>query len=399
MEYARAAFLPDTFHEVNGVALTSRQFEAFATRRDIPFLSIHCGPRSETGQIGAVRVVQLKRGLARFGLDANLDYDPFLARYAATVLREIKAFRANVIHTTGPGDMGAIALYASWKLKLPLVLSWHTSLHEYAGRRLERMLAGFGPRLSKGAGLLAESFGVGILSWFYRKATVALAPNCELVEMVHSLTRKPVFLMERGVDTTQFSPAHRKRMTNLFRIGYVGRLTAEKNVRFLGELGRTLTMLGRENFEIMIVGEGRDEPWLRRNVPNAIFTGTLRGERLSKAYADMDLFVFPSTTDTFGNVVLEALASGVPTVVTASGGPKFLVTSGENGYVAASDWEFIRFVNHAMTDPERHRRMREAARRSACLRSWDSVFEQVYAAYQTCCSEKQTPEGDRQESR
>lgn len=332
--------------------------------------------------------MQLKRGPARIGLDANLDYDPFLLRYANTVLTEVKAFGAELIHATGPGDMGTIALYVSWRLRIPLVLSWHTSLHEYAGRRLERVLAPFGSRISKRAAAVAEKFGLGILTWFYRRAAVALAPNPELVNMVGMLSGKPVSLMQRGVDTNLFSPQHRSRIGGAFRIGYVGRLTAEKNVRFLAELGRTLETLGRERFEIVIVGEGRDEPWLRQNVPNAIFTGVLRGERLSEAYANMDLFVFPSTTDTFGNVVLEALASGVPAVVTDKGGPKFIVKSGESGYVAASEWDFISFVNNLMTDPGRHRRMREAARRSACLQSWDSVFEQVYAAYEHCRAAK-----------
>jgi glycosyltransferase involved in cell wall biosynthesis len=79
------------------------------------------------------------------------------------------------------------------------------------------------------------------------------------------------------------------------------------------------------------VGQGRESNWLRENVHNAILTGVLRGERLAEAYAGMDLFVFPSHTDTFGNVVVEALASGVPVVVTATGGPKFLVQQGLTG--------------------------------------------------------------------
>lgn len=384
MEYARAAFLPDTFHEINGVAHTSRHFEAFARRRNIPFLSIHCGPKHEIRETGAVRVVQLKRGPARFGLDANLDYDPFLLRYANAVLKEVKAFGADLLHATGPGDMGVIALYVSRRLKIPLVSSWHTSLHEYAGTRLQRALSCLGARTATLAGAIVEKLGLGILRWYYKRAIIVLAPNQKLLEMVHVLTGKPVFLMQRGVDSNLFSPARRNRMTNVFRLGYVGRLTAEKNVRFLAQLGNTLKTLGRDNFEIMIVGEGRDEEWLRQNVPNAILTGVLHGERLAEAYANMDLFVFPSMTDTFGNVVLEALASGVPAIVTNSGGPKFIVQSGENGHVASSEWEFISFVNNLMTDPERRRAMREAARRYACLQSWDSVFEQVYQAYEYC---------------
>jgi glycosyltransferase involved in cell wall biosynthesis len=149
-------------------------------------------------------------------------------------------------------------------------------------------------------------------------------------------------------------------------------------------LGQTLTTLGRENFEFMIVGEGSEEAWLRRHIPNAIFTGVLRGERLAEAFANMDLFAFPSRTDTFGNVILEALASGVPAVVTDSGGPKFLVESGVTGHVASSDWDFISFVNSLMENSALHRRMREASRQYALRQSWDSVFEAVFKAYGQC---------------
>jgi phosphatidylinositol alpha 1,6-mannosyltransferase len=382
--YPRVAFLPDTFHEVNGVAHTSRQLEAFARRRRIPFLSVHCGPANEISSDGPVNILQLRRGPARFALDANLDYDPLLARYAPRVLAAVRDFGAELIHVTGPGDMGALGLYISWRLKVPLVISWHTSLHEYAGCRLERLLRFAGRSLSRRAGAWAEHLSLRILRWFYRRAAIVMAPNQELLDLTRSLTDRPVYLMRRGVETDLFAPARRNRVTNAFRIGYVGRLTPEKNVRFLAELGQTLTTLGRENFEFMIVGEGSEEAWLRRHIPNAIFTGVLRGERLAEAFANMDLFAFPSRTDTFGNVILEALASGVPAVVTDSGGPKFLVESGVTGHVASSDWDFISFVNSLMENPALHRRMREASRQYALRQSWDSVFEAVFKAYGQC---------------
>jgi glycosyltransferase involved in cell wall biosynthesis len=382
--YPRAAFLPDTFHEANGVAHTSRHLEAFARRRQIPFLSVHCGPNNEKSSNGAVTVLQLKRGPASFGLDANLDYDPFLMRYAGRILSEVRSFGAELIHITGPGDMGALGCYVSWRLQLPLVISWHTSLHEYAGRRLERLLRFTGEKLSHRAGASAERSSLQILGWFYRRAAIVMAPNQELMDLTRSMTARPVFLMRRGVDTQLFTPARRNRVPGAFRIGYVGRLTPEKNVRFLAKLGHTLTTLGRDSFEFIIVGEGSEEAWLRAHLPNAIFTGVLRGERLAEAYANMDLFAFPSTTDTFGNVILEALASGVPAVVTNGGGPKFLVQSRITGHVAASDSDFINFVNHLITSPDLHRQMREAARQYASLQSWDSVFEGVFRAYGQC---------------
>jgi phosphatidylinositol alpha 1,6-mannosyltransferase len=384
--YARPAFLPDTFHEVNGVAHTARQFEAFARRQQIPFLSVHPGPVTEVTTDGAVTMMQLKRGFAKFGLDANLDYDPLLMRYCARVMRQVKVFGAQLIHITGPGDMGMMGAYISWRLHLPLVISWHTSLHEYAGKRLERALAFLGKRTSRKAGSWAERRSLQILAWFYKRAKVVLAPNSELVDMMSKMTGRPSFLMSRGVDNDLFSPARRKRTTRTFRIGYVGRLTAEKNVRFLAELGKALITLGRTDFEFIIVGEGRESEWLRQHVPNAIFTGVLRGERLAEAYAGMDLFVFPSATDTFGNVVVEALASGVPVIVTGAGGPKFLVQPGVTGFVAATDWDFISACNTLMATPLLHRNMREAARQYALGLSWDQIFGRVFDAYQYCFS-------------
>ena len=387
----RVAFLPDTFHEINGVAHTSRQLQSFARRRDIPFLSIHCGPVTQITSEGTVTVVQLKRGPASINLDSHLDADPFLLRYGSDVIEQVKSFGADLVHITGPGDMGGLGCYVAWKLNLPLVISWHTSLHEYAGRRLERLLHVFGEVASVKAGHAVEHLSMDMLTWFYRKARVILAPNNDLVQMLAEVTHRPVFLMKRGVDTTLFSPSRRNRTNGTFRIGYVGRLTPEKNVRFLAELNKTLTSLGRTNFDFLIIGQGSEEAWLRQQMPNAVFTGVLRGEKLADAYAKMDLFVFPSKTDTFGNVVLEALSAGVPAVVTSEGGPKFLVQNGVTGFVAVSDWEFATSVNKIMADVGLHQRMRDAARQYACAQSWDAVFEDVFRAYSTCLNEAPGP--------
>lgn len=379
--YPRVAFLPDTFLEVNGVAHTARQLEAFARRRQIPFLSVHCGPATEKISDGAVSILQVKRGPARIGLDANLDYDPLLWRYADRVAAEARDFDAQLIHITGPGDMGAIGAYVSWRLKLPLVISWHTSLHEYAGVRLQRLLRFASERPSQFAGGLAQKACLEVLRRFYRCAILTLAPNGELVDLTHSLTHRPAYLMRRGVDTRLFDPARRRRSDDTFRIGYVGRLTPEKNVRFLAELGVALKAKGQDNVEFVIVGEGSEEAWLRQNVPNVTCTGVLRGDALAEAYAGMDLFAFPSRTDTFGNVVLEALASGVPAVVTDGGGPKFIVEAGVTGFVTASDAEFIRSTQTILNNPTLLANMRRTARAYALEQSWDAVFESLFHVY------------------
>src|SRR5262249_34052282 len=174
-----------------------------------------------------------------------------------------------------------------------------------------------------------------------------------------------------------------------------GRLTPEKNVRLLAELERGLIEAGASDFRFLIVGEGSERAWLERRLRRAEFTGVLRGEALARAYASLDLFVFPSQTDTFGNVVLEAQASGVPCLVSSCGGPKSVIQtiqtggqsggqSGVSGMVADGARGFLSATLNLMSQPERLNRMREAALARAREFSWESVFEQVYQAYEDC---------------
>lgn len=380
----RIAFLPDTFHEVNGVAHTSRQLQAFAKRHDIPFLSIHCGPSNEIRTDGSVSVLELQRGPMSFPLDSNLYCDPLLFRYAYQVLKSLKFFGADVIHITGPGDMGCLGAFAAWKLKLPLGISWHTNLHEYAKRRVCRLLGLSGKRASVLAGRTAEMLSLRVLRWFYRRGQILFAPNPEIGEWLRAATGRPVFPMGRGVDRDLFSPSRRERTDTTFRIGYVGRLTPEKNVRLLARLGRALLSAGHTNFEFQLIGEGSEQEWLRTHVPHGVMRGVLVREQLAQAYANMDLFVFPSETDTFGNVVLEALSSGVPVIVKSGGGPKFLVEDGRTGFVARSDDEFIARVEAALDYSVDLSPMQPAARAYASRHSWDTVFMTLFAAYDKC---------------
>ena len=131
-----------------------------------------------------------------------------------------------------------------------------------------------------------------------------------------------------------------------------------------------------------IVGDGAEREWLQRNMMRAEFTGVLRGEALAQAYAQMDIFAFPSETDTVGNVVLEAMASGVPAVVMSGGGPKFMVEPGRTAIVAADRDEFIHGVRTLVRQRERRQAMGAAAR--ACAQdviSWDRIFLDVCGAY------------------
>ncbi len=390
----RVAFFPDSFLEVNGVAHTSRQLVAFARERNQPLLCVHGGEQTERVVEGSVTRLSLERGNFGFRLDSDFRYDMLFWRHAKLAIKTTREFKANVVHITGPNDTGQLGAYVAYKLRLPLVISWHTNLHEYAGRRLNKLMA-LAPRPWREAlARLAEQQALRAAMRFYRIGRALLAPTEESRDMLARETGKPAYLMRRGVDDSLFSPSKRLRSDGAFLIGYVGRLTPEKNVRALAELERGLIEAGASDYRFLIVGEGSEREWLERRMRRAEFTGVLRGEALARAYASLDLFVFPSQTDTFGNVVLEAQASGVPCLVSSHGGPKSIIQTarigetgepeGASGLVADGPRGFLAATLSLMFQPERLNRMREAALERAREFSWEGVFGQVYQVYENC---------------
>lgn len=376
----KVALFADCYHEVNGVALTCRQLVESARLRSRPVLAVHAGPETAYFAEGSVARLQLQRSRLRIPLDPDFDFDLLVWRHLKRVRRALEEFRPELIHITGPGDIGILGAILAWQLEVPLIASWHTNVHEFAARRValiaRHLPAGWREALVQAT----ERFCLNQTVRYYRMARAILAPNRELVAMLGTRTRREALVMPRGVDTGLFSPAHRRRCGGPFVLGYVGRLTAEKNVRLLAKVDDALAATGRR-YEIVIVGHGSEEAWLRRHIPNAVFTGVLKGRALAEAYANMDAFLFPSHTDTYGNVVQEALASGVPPILTASGGPKYLVTSGVDGLIAADDDAFVRLAVACVADGAVEG-MRQEARRTAESRSWESVFDGVFAVHE-----------------
>jgi glycosyltransferase involved in cell wall biosynthesis len=378
----RVAFFTDSFHDVNGVAHTSRQLEYFARRRQLPILSVHAGPRTEERIEGSCHTVEFGRSRSRIPLDEGLAFDPWFFRFWHRGVNAIHRFRPNVVHVTGPGDVGALGALLAWRKGIPLVASWHTNLHEYASTRFP---------IKAGRPWIQER-SLDTLMFFYSTAKVCLAPNEELRQLIERRAKVQTFLMERGIDTEQFSPTHRPASRDeSVVLGYVGRLRPEKNVRLLAKVETALQQAGLTNYRFLIVGEGSEREWLQANMTNAEFPGVLRGEPLARAYASMDLFLFPSWTDTYGNVIAEALASGVPAVVTAGGGPKFLVTEGETGAVGTTEEEFAAKTVELVRNPQRIAAMHAPARNWALGRTWDSVFERVWRAYELASGVSMAP--------
>jgi glycosyltransferase involved in cell wall biosynthesis len=379
----RVALFPDSLREVNGVANTFRHFADYARKRDMPLLVVHGSAPDGVREDGSVRFFGLKRGPISFPVEKDLRFDVAFVLHLGRVQEELRRFRPDVVHITGPSDIGMLGAIAAHRLGIPLAASWHTNIHEYAAKRVDRILPKWLLRGGARSWMLnrLEETAFQLLMLHFKLARFYFAPNPELVERLQTATKKHCWLMERGIDLDLFGPQKRTRKEDgEFVIGYVGRLSTEKMIRSFAPLAQALSKAGHRHVRFVFVGHGSEEKWLEENIPGVRLTGVLKGEALSRAYADLDLFIFFSDTDTFGNAVLEALASGVPAVVSDKGGPKFIVKEG-CGIVCASDDEFLRAALRLIEDQSLLRAMSLAARRRAELASWDAVFDAVYCAY------------------
>lgn len=289
----------------------------------------------------------------------------------------------DVIHVATPGHMGITGLYLSVKSSRPLIGSYHTELPRYVSQRL---LAYLDPSFDEDAEALeyVESVSAALtwdyLACFYNHCAKVLVPSHYTRDQVGERLRPPLDLFPRGVDTELFRPERRGRADGRPRVLYVGRLAVEKNLDWLVSFGGK-----HPEVELVFVGDGPERGRLQRALPEAVFTGFLRGEELARAYADADVFAFPSQTETFGNVVLEAQASGLPAVVTDRGGPREIIASGRTGYVAAESEQFEQYVLELLRDADKRQAFGKAARARAIQRSWDEVFDGLWGQYRSVC--------------
>src|SRR5580698_6973507 len=297
MRAPRVAYFPDSFHEVNGVAHTSRNFVAYAERHGLPFLCVRAGGRANAfEQTGEMGTLELGRSRSSVRMEKDLEFDTLFWRHGGAIRRELERFRPDVIHITGPSELGMFGAYFAWEMGVPLAASWHTNVHEYAARRMGWLTGHLTERQGAATERGVEAGALWATSQFYKLAKVLFAPNDELCTMLERTTGRPCFLMQRGVDTGLFSPEHRTRgaRDETVVLGYVGRLSVEKNVALLVRVERELAAMGVGEFRFLIVGHGSEEASLRAQLTQADFAGVLRGTALAEAYANMDVLVFPS---------------------------------------------------------------------------------------------------------
>ncbi len=377
----RVALFADTFYETNGAANFLRRLVNFAGEKNYEFLCVRSGTKTRYYREGSVRFLDLERGRASIPMDGALKFDPFLWKHKNLVGDTLADFKSNIIHVTGLNDISQFGYFFAHFKQIPAVATWHTNAHEYAAERLISILPFVPAKSKKKIGKTIENIIFKGLMKLYFLAQMQIAPNAELVEQIRRRTRRPSFLLGRGVDTDFLSPTKRRRDTNEIVLGFVGRLRPEKNVRFLKIIETALRTANIENYKFVIVGEGGERDWLKNNLHNAKLTGEIFGEELAQTYANMDLFVFPSQTDAFGNVVLEAMSSGVPAVVMDKGGPKFLINHGTNGFIADNEKSFVEMIVRLIKNPHELAALGKAAHCSAQEYSWERIFEKMFEYY------------------
>ncbi|VVN72256.1 glycosyltransferase family 4 protein [Pseudomonas fluorescens] len=305
------------------------------------------------------------------------------------LLRRWKRQRPDVLYLATEGPLGLAALRAARRLGIAVVSGFHTNFQQYTHQY------GLGP-LTR---LLTH-----YLRWFHNRSQLTLVPSASQRMELERRSFERLALLSHGVDSQLFHPAKRLNVLRQawglecddIAVIHVGRLAPEKN---LGLLKRSFEALQatypQRRMKLVVVGDGPQRAVLEQELPQGIFCGTQCGEALASHYASGDLFLFPSLTETFGNVVLEALASGLAVVAYDQAAAAQHIRHGYSGVLAMPGDEdaFCDVACWLLEDRETLRRVRLNARQHASRQGWAAVIEQLESQLRGVCQKEQMVRG------
>jgi phosphatidylinositol alpha 1,6-mannosyltransferase len=358
----------------DGVAITLNRLVAYLERRGIAVLvfapTAKLAAMAHAGELVSVPSVPVPfHSEYRFALGL-----PKAAR------KKLKDFKPNLFLLAAPDPLGHSALKVAQSMKVPAVASFHTRLDTY-------LKLGF-----------LENWGRNYLRRFYMRCRMVYPPSQSMADILREqgiATNLEVW--GRGIDSDLFSPEKRslvwRRSLGISDddvvVSFVSRLVKEKNTAIFIQVLQQLNA-NKVNFRTLIVGQGPEETHLREALPEAIFAGYLGGEELARAYASSDIFFFPSESETFGNVTLEAMASGIPTVCADASGSNSLVDDAVTGYLqdAKKISGFVSHITELVQNSMLRHGMGEAARKRALTFNWDLILDKLVASFLRIANEK-----------
>jgi glycosyltransferase involved in cell wall biosynthesis len=372
LQNRKRAWFTDTLDDVNGVATTIRKMTAAGMAAGEKLTVVTSRRRQTADEIP----IKNFRPIGEFALPEyelqRLSFPPVMQ-----ILDYIQREQFTEIIISTPGPMGLVGLLAAKMLNLQTSGIYHTDIPEYVRILTEDRFL--------------ESLAWSYMHWLYGQVDTVFV-NSEHYRKCwidRGFAPEKLKILPRGLDTELFNPARRDLTFwpgsgvngKEVRLLYVGRISREKDLDVLAAAYNKVRESGPP-VRLYLVGLGPYSEALAAALPDAVFLGYLKGEALAKAYASADVFVFPSTTDTFGNVVLEAQASGLPVIVSDVGGPKELVDDGATGIVTkAHDAEdFARAIERISRDPKLRTRMGQEARQRVIDRSWPGAFRKFWQA-------------------
>ena len=368
----RIAYFSDTFlPQINGVSNTLSYLKKYLDQHNIEY-QFHV-PEYETAKGHEdIRMIHTKSVPLPIYSDCKFSL-PWLPRLSSAM----EAFRPDLIHLATEFGIGIAGRYYARMNQIPIVSSYHTNIDNYVR---------YYPSLSPLKGTVE-----GYFKWFHRRSRRIFVPTEETMAHLQAKGYPNLSIWSRGIDTGLFSPSNRSqefRRQNGLRdkkiVLYVGRVAAEKDIDLLPETMRIL-QARYSNVALIVTGDGPAMPMLRAAAPEGtVFTGFLRGKELAEVYASSDLFFTPSSTETFGNVALEAMASGVPVIAANAGGFRNVIHHGVDGLLCAprDACGFAFALESLLLQPNLALAMGLNAVRTAAKHSWDSIFDQLMADYE-----------------
>ncbi|MGO9376982.1 MAG: glycosyltransferase [Dissulfurispiraceae bacterium] len=318
----KVALFTDTLHEINGVAITIKRLMERAKREGVELVVITSSSEETSFKDGIMNF----KSFGMFALpeypDLKLHFPPIL-----DIMDYVEREGFTRFHVSTPGTIGIVSLLIAKVMDIPISGTYHTDIPQYVSS------------LTNDAFL--ESIAWNYMIWFYNLMEEVMVPSASTQKQLidRGLVADKVRPLPRWVDTEVFTPVKRDPylwtrhgLDGSVRFLYVGRVSREKNLEYLSQAFTAFIDSGMAG-NLIVVGDGpyRKEMEAELKGYPVVFTGFLAGEELCAAYASSDVFIFPSTTDTFGNVVLEAQASGIPVIVSSEGGPKELMQDGITG--------------------------------------------------------------------